>query len=190
MALSEFDRNLLQLCLERKPRAWEGFVDRFLGLVVHVVNHCALARSVRLPEADREDLVAEVFLAIVSNDFAVLRRFRGQSSLATYLTVIARRVVVRILLQERATPRPRTVGTVETRDESFEPVQAAERDELERLLEGLSPHEAEVVRLFHLNGLSYRDISVATGIPENSIGPTLTRARSKMREVAHAPAES
>ena len=54
MALSEIDRNLLDRCLQRKPRAWEDFVDRFMGLIVHVVGHTAQARSVRLTPEDRE----------------------------------------------------------------------------------------------------------------------------------------
>ena len=82
VALSEIDRSLLDRCLSRKPRAWEDFVDRFMGLVVHVINHTAQCRSINLSAADREDLAAEVFLAIVDNDMAVLRHFRGRSSLA------------------------------------------------------------------------------------------------------------
>ncbi len=85
MALSDIDRNLLDRCLHRKPRGWEDFVDRFMGLVVHVINHTAQCRSTNLSAADREDLAADVFLAIVDNDMAVLRHFRGKSSLATYL---------------------------------------------------------------------------------------------------------
>jgi RNA polymerase sigma-70 factor (ECF subfamily) len=99
VALSEIDRNLLQRCLARKPRAWEDFVDRFTGLVVHVVNHSAQSRSLRLSAEDREDLVAQVFLTVVRDDLSVMRHFRGESSLATYLTVIARRVVVAELLR-------------------------------------------------------------------------------------------
>src|SRR6185295_15704777 len=98
VALSDIDRQLLQRCLARHPRAWEDFVDRFLGLVVHVVTHTAHARSIQVSPHDLEDLASEVFVAILADDFAVLRRFRGQSSLATYLTVIARRVVVKELL--------------------------------------------------------------------------------------------
>ncbi len=105
VALSEIDRNLLQRCLARKPRAWEDFVDRFMGLVVHVVNHSAQSRSLRLAPEDREDLVAQVFLAVVRDDMAVLRQFRGESSLATYLTVIARRVIVAELLKQKAPSR-------------------------------------------------------------------------------------
>ena len=42
--------------------------------------------------------------------------------------------------------------------------------------------EAMVVKLFHLEGRSYREISSGLGIPENSIGPTLSRAREKLRQ--------
>ena len=112
MALSEIDRNLLERCLAKKPRAWEDFVDRYMGLVLHVVNHTAQSRSILLSVPDREDLAADVMLAIINDDFAVLRNFRGKSSLATYLTVIARRVVVRKLLDSRtATPLGFSVDT-------------------------------------------------------------------------------
>ena len=75
MALSDIDRSLLERCLARKPRSWEEFVDRFVGLVIHVANHVAQARSVRLSADDREDLAAEVFLGLVKDDFAALRHF-------------------------------------------------------------------------------------------------------------------
>ena len=96
---------LLERCLGRKPRAWEDFVDRYMGLVMHVINHSAQARSIRLSNEDREDLCAEVCMALVRKDFAVLRRFRGQSSLATYLTVVARRIVVKHLLASKSAAR-------------------------------------------------------------------------------------
>ncbi|MBN1395112.1 MAG: sigma-70 family RNA polymerase sigma factor [Pirellulales bacterium] len=185
MALSQIDRNLLERCLNRKPRAWEDFVDRFMGLVVHVINHTARARSIRLSAADREDLCAEVFLAVLKDDFAVLRNFRGKSSLATYLTVVARRVVVRELLSRMSSARlgetaPHAGGEIP------DPRPAAEqrledREEVERLLRGLQGTEAEVVRMYHLEGKSYRQIGEEVGMPENSIGPILSRARDRMR---------
>ena len=86
MALSNVDRELIERCLEKQPQSWDAFVYRFLGLVVHVVNHTAQSRSIQLNAQDREDLCAEVFLTILKDDLAVLRGFRGESSLATYLT--------------------------------------------------------------------------------------------------------
>lgn len=182
MALSDIDRNLLDRCLTRKPRAWEDFVDRFTGLIIHVVNHTARCRSIMLSSADREDLTAEVFLAVVQNDFAVLRHFRGKSSLATYLTVIARRVVVRKLVDSRtATPLSAVAdaaidGNAEQR--------ITDREEVEQLLEQLDDSEAAVVRMYHLEGKTYQEISRTTGLPTNSVGPVLSRARSKLRNAS------
>lgn len=186
MALSEIDRNLLQRCLARKPRAWEDFVDRFMGLVVHVVNHSAQSRSLRLAPEDREDLVAQVFLAVVRDDMAVLRQFRGESSLATYLTVIARRVIVAELLKQKSPSRLATQPPVPEMAMAGAEVEqrVSDREEVERLLAGLDAAEAKVVRMYHLEGKSYQEISSAIGLPENSVGPTLSRARRKMRRGA------
>ena len=180
MALSEFDRNLLQRCLAREPRSWENFVDRFLGLVLHVVNHTAQARSMRLTDQDREDLVAEVFLSIVRDEFAVLRQFRGKSSLATYLTVVARRVVVRQLMKRSSVASLNPPAAEPAEPMAFEE-RISDREEVERLLASLPETEAKIVRMYHLEGKSYSEISTHFGMPENSVGPMLTRARSRMR---------
>lgn len=180
MALSPVDRDLLDRCLAAKPRAWEDFVDRFLGLVIHVINHSAQSRGLRLTPQDVEDLSADVFLAIVVNDFAVLRRFRGESSLATYLTVISRRVVVRELLKRK--PGEELGEHEEPQLDHNAEQRIIDREEVDRLLDGLEGSEAEVVRMYHLEGKSYQEISTNLNLPENSIGPTLSRARTKLRQ--------
>jgi RNA polymerase sigma-70 factor, ECF subfamily len=40
------------------------------------------------------------------------------------------------------------------------------------------------VQMYHLEGKSYHEISLVVGMPENSIGPILSRARSKMRRAS------
>ena len=189
MALSEIDRHLLQRCLARKPRAWEDFVDRYMGLVIHVVNHSAQSRSLRLTPEDREDLASQVFLNIVRDDLAILRHFRGESSLATYLTVIARRVVVHEILKQKSPSRldnhnshnsDHALAAVGSEAEQ----RVSDREQVEKLLAELDGAEAKVVRMYHLEGKSYQEISSAVGMPENSVGPTLSRARRKMRSGA------
>lgn len=187
MALTEVDRNLLKRCLAEEPGAWKDFVDRFIGLFVHVINHTGHARSVRLSAEDVDDLCAEIFVVLLANNYAVLRQFRGQSSLATYLTVIARRIVVRETARRRMAE---ALGHVTAHHSSLDRAQVAtleqqridDRDEIQRMLSGLPRKDADVVRQFHLEGKSYREISSGLGIPENSIGATLTRAREKMRQ--------
>lgn len=156
-----------------------------MGLVVHVVNHVAGSRSIKLSNADREDLIAEVFLAIIENDHAVLRNFRGQSSLATYLTVVSQRVVIRKLVEALSSETPVEHLPEGAADAGAEQ-RIADREEVQALLERLDGQDAQVVRMYHLEGKSYRDISSATGIPENSVGPLLSRARTKLRDIAPA----
>ncbi|GAF82618.1 unnamed protein product [marine sediment metagenome] len=155
-----------------------------MGLVVHVVNHTAQCRSIQLSPTDREDIVGDVFLALVKDDFAVLRRFRGESSLAPYLTVIARRVVVGRLIARRSTASlsQQMAESVVAKGDMEERI--SNHEEVQRLLDGLNDSEAEVVRLYHLEGQSYQEISTAVGMPTNSVGPLLSRAREKMRGAA------
>lgn len=186
MSLSEYDRMLLDRCLKGGPRAWEDFVDRFLGLVLHVAQHTIELQGTKVDPGLREDFVAEVFLKLLENNFAVLRRFRRQCSLATYLTVVARRVILRRLLKERSlnlagdstdatrAPSSATEGDHETRFDNQEHV--------EKLLLRLDQRDAQIVRMYHLEGKSYREISSTMGIAENSVGPALTRARAQMRD--------
>ena len=57
-------RKSIEICWRvacRKPRAWEDFVDRYMGLVLHVVDHSAQSRSIRLGADDREDLGGRSF---------------------------------------------------------------------------------------------------------------------------------
>ena len=56
------------------------------------------------------------------------------------------------------------------------------RDEVDRMLRQLEGSEADVVRMYHLEGKTYQEISRTTGVPTNSVGPMLSRARSKLRQ--------
>lgn len=162
--------------------AWQELTDRFLGLIIHVVNHSANSRNIQITAESRDDLVAEVFLSWIEKDFAVLRRFRGQSSLATYLTVVARRVIIRRLSQLRLplhSPQALDENHMEeSRPSSFTP---EDLEELHTSMQFLSDSEAAAVRMFHLEGKSYLDIGHHIGMPENSVGPMLSRARAKIR---------
>ena len=133
MALTDHDRKLLKRCLDKEPEAWKDFVDRFMGLFVHVVQHTAHCRSVRIGKDDIDDLCADIFVAIVNNDFGVLRRYRGNSSLATYLTVIARRVVVRKISTRRMAEALGHVGakSLQRADTAAQSLRLENREEVE-----------------------------------------------------------
>src|SRR5258708_7019721 len=158
-----------------------------MGLIYHVTHHVSHARSIVLPPADIEDIAAEIFLEIVDDDYGVLRRFKGASSLPTYLTVVARRICVKeVVKRHREAELGHTTAhrAIVGDDSSAEVEPIATAEEVERMLKDLPDREAEVVRLYHLNYLNYRQIGKQLGIPENSVGPILTRARQRLRRVA------
>ena len=177
------DQRLVAACLAGDPAGWEEFVDRFGGLFMHVAERTAVQRRMPLARADRDDLVAEVLLACVRNDATVLRAFAGRASLPTYLTVIARRVVARSLV--RRLESGRLVSPWAAIDVAATPrnelSRAVDREHVESLLQRLDSDEAKLVRLHHLEGRSYGEISRLTGMPLGSIGPVLSRAKAKMR---------
>ncbi len=188
MPLSDLDRKLIDRCLGKEPGAWNDFVDRYLGLIYHVIHHVAHSRSRLLSEADTEDIAAEVLLAVVDDDYDVLRRYKGLSSLPTYLTVIARRICVKEIIRRQreaelghASAHREIVG-----DLSGEAEAIATLEEVERILDELPEKEAEVVRLYHLKYMNYRQIGKQLGISENSVGPILAKARKRMRRAGQS----
>jgi RNA polymerase sigma-70 factor (ECF subfamily) len=173
--------------LQHHKGAWNDFVDRYLGLVYHVIHFTAHQRSAPLQPEDVEDLASEVLLQIVANNYQVLHQFRGQSSFSAYLTVIARRICVQELSRRAAQAeaqarRPREVverpktGGLET------------LEEVQKMLRRLPTKERAVVRMFYLEGRKYEEISTALNVPVNTIGPILTRARKKLQQSGNGAA--
>lgn len=177
------DRRLLKECLQGLPEAWDAFVARFGGLLAFIVDRTAAQRQMSLTPADRDDLLADILLEILHHDAAVLRGFAGRSSLATYLAVVARRVAVRGLarMAEKNHGRRQLVDGHAAVQSNDGQTLVADREEVELMLRGLEETEARLVRLHHLEARSYGEISRLTGMPLGSIGPTLARARQKMK---------
>lgn len=185
------DRDLLRRCLNREPGSWNDFVDRFLSLIYHTIGYTAHLRSTRVGPEDVEDIAAEVLLQIVANNFRVLREFRRQSSLATYLTVVSRRICVHELVRRQKVKDAIKRGESRLSEPEPDDAPAAQKgmeslEEVEKLLRRLSGQEREIVRLYYLEGRTYEEISTGTDVPVNTIGTVLSRARKKLRATATA----
>jgi RNA polymerase sigma-70 factor (ECF subfamily) len=187
------DRALLQRCLNQESGAWRQFVDRFVGLIYHIIQHSAHVWAVPLRPEDTEDLAADILLQVVANDYAVLRQFRGHCSLATYLTVIARRFCIQEMSKRASRPLVQATGDGErvanAHHEDSPSAQAGleSLEEVQKLLSRLPSREREVVRLYYLEGRTYEEISTEMHIPVNTIGPFLSRARKKLRKGVKSP---
>lgn len=92
--IQEIDYPLLKACLASEPGGWENFVDRFLGLVLHTIDHTAQSARIALTREERSDICEEVFRALCYRDKILLRNFTYSSSVSTYLAVVVRRLVL------------------------------------------------------------------------------------------------
>ncbi len=199
MALTAVDRTILTHLLQHESGAWNDFVDRFLGLIYHTIHYTAHLRSNPLTPELVEDIAQEILAQLAANDYALLRQFRGKSSLATYLTVIARRISVRELakrigITRKALPSEfRAAQSKEPAKPEEEPVEEEsppsarigleQLENVQKLLRKLPSREREVVRLYYLEGRPYEEISIELNIPVREIGPILKGARKLLRQI-------
>lgn len=183
------DLSLVRRLVAGDGSAWRVLVSGYQRLVLARVLATARESNQALNSADAEDLCADVFSQLVRDEFAALKRFEGRSSLATWLCVVTRRIVLRRLVAARREPaRPTAqVPMLEALPSpaSEEPLSVMIGDEDRRLLTveiaKLSGRYQELARLFYIEGRSYREISQQLGISMNSIGPTLQRIHEKLR---------
>jgi RNA polymerase sigma-70 factor (ECF subfamily) len=126
--------------------------------------------------ADAEDVVQETFTAA----FAGISKFRGESSLRTWLIQILVRQSAKV---KRTRGRRMTIG-IETADQPVhDPAPAAEsRMDVIEMLQTLSPEHREVIVLRELQGMGYEEMAQALKIPRGTVESRLHRARQELRE--------
>jgi RNA polymerase sigma-70 factor (ECF subfamily) len=151
------------------------------------------ARAILKDDAEAEDALQEAYLLAFRN----LAKFRGESSLLTWLTRI---VVNGAIARSRKTARTAEIiefgSEPDWDDESAEaamdkdpaeqPDQAAQRGEVRRLVEKKIDALPEAFRIvFMLRGveeLTVEETAASLGIPEATVRTRFFRARSMLRE--------
>ncbi len=151
--------------------AFGQIVSRHQSAVYRVV------RGILGDPAESEDVAQEVFLKA----YAKLARFRGESSLFTWLYRIAVNEALRA--RRRRTPLP-----IEAAPEAEVPPPEPESDEeaptlrtLQRLLARLPDDHRVIVTLRDLEGLSYQEVAETLEVPIGTVESRLFRARQELR---------
>lgn len=175
---------LLKRLLRDDAAAWQELVRLYSGFLLAIARRSFAAYGVRPSGQDLEDAVADVWKNLLENDRRIVRNCLERGNLVQTLQVLARNRSVDIM-------RRRTQRTVSLTDHEE---QHADRtapsmldsfssDALREAMNALTPRERTLINLFFLQGKKYREIANLTGIPQNSIGPTLARALARLRKV-------
>jgi RNA polymerase sigma-70 factor (ECF subfamily) len=100
------------------------------------------------------------------------------------LDILRRRIPARARVEldaddEDGPPRELADGSSERADDAIQRVQT--RLALEKAVAALPPNYREVVHLFHVEQLSYKEIAATMGIPMGTVMTWLHRARAQLR---------
>jgi RNA polymerase sigma-70 factor (ECF subfamily) len=184
------DQTLLEKCIGGEAPAWEEFVRRYRKNVEDAVRRTLYRCLGRVPSHDLENVTQDVYARLYDHGCRRLRSFHGQCPLAVWLKTLAIRMTLNYVSSEKqrgrfgggtldGTPLYAPPGTGDLSE-------AILREELSRmteLLEQLEAVERTAVKLFYFDGLSYRQMSALLGIPIQTLGSILTRARAKLRKL-------
>lgn len=170
--LSE-EQALVDQCLAGDESAYYAFVEQFQSLVFGVCLRMLGDRQ------EAEDAAQEVFVRALRN----LGQWDRQRPLRPWLlTITANRCRTYLHLRGRRPIASESVAEVV--DPRADEDDAHElRSEIRIALEQLRPDYRRVFLLFHEQGLSYEEMSEATGKPIGTIKTWLHRARNEMLEM-------
>lgn len=188
--MHESEEQLIARCLQGDATAWEDVYRRHYGRVKQVIGW----RRWGFTPIEVEDGVQEVFLQLVRS----LPSFRGEASLATFLTRLARNRCISHLRRKTARKRGReelshSLEGEREEDTPFTPaidpepgpegslLLAEENRDVVRALEGLSPDCRQVLHLRYYQQLSYKEICTALALPLGTVCSRLKRCLLRLR---------
>jgi RNA polymerase sigma-70 factor (ECF subfamily) len=180
---------LVRRCAAGDRTAWEELVAGYGTLLAALARRMLARRIPATCQADVDEVVSEVFLALLRRGRLLLLRYDPAYRLSTYLGVICRSEVGRLVkrrgrqravallaedLPARAAPLPLDRLADAERTQALGLLRAA--------LEDLAPRDRLLLTLRYLEGLDYRAIGRALALNPDSVGQLLHRAKERLAE--------
>src|SRR5579863_3928542 len=183
----ERDNVLVQACQHGDNAAWEELVKR------HTRRIHGLCYRFTGRDCEARDMTQEVFLRV----FCTLGSFRANElSFVAWLTVLTRNLLIdhyrhtrseclTVPIEEHRFRVERFSSTMDRPDRALAGREASEL--LQSALLKLLPELREVIILYDLQEMRYRDIAVVLGIPAGTVKSRLNRARGILARVLKRP---
>lgn len=174
------DRALVTAAAAGDRDAFDQLVGRYQGQVVN------LARAMTGSDADVDDMAQEVFVRA----WRSLPAFRGEAAFRTWLYGIALNVIRTHRARRSKIRALFWTAPAESPDDPLERVRDEDagierkimmRDAIDRALKQLPAELREALILRDVQGLDYREIAEALGLPLGTVESRIFRARQRLR---------
>ncbi|MFQ6099431.1 MAG: RNA polymerase sigma factor [Armatimonadota bacterium] len=168
------DSELISAVIASEAGAFEELANRHRPLMLRIArDHFGLGTD------DAEDIVQDVFARLLAEDCRHLKAFHGECKLSTWLFNVTRNRCIDFKRRKRPDPMPNddpangtdVAGTAEL------------RATIGRALEMLPSRPRLLLQLRYFQGLSYREIGQLLGVPPNTVGSGINRAKKRLREI-------
>ncbi len=145
-----------------------------------------LARWIVQNDQDARDVVQDAYVRA----FKGFHHCRGENPRAWFLTITrntAYNWLSRYAAEEKLVPydeaKHADIVLMKEPEDAF--VAEERKERLQRALERLPLEFREVIVLYELEGLSYKEVAATLGIPVGTVMSRLSRARQRLREASH-----
>ncbi len=174
------DRSLLQRFLQGEEKAFELLVEKYYPRIDR------LAQQVVGTPMTAEDIAQEVFLRA----YRALPRFRGESSLYSWLYRITINLCLNHLRRQPDVPLAREDPALPLRASRSDPsslLEERERDRfVRRAIDSLPAHYRIVVVLRDIEGLAYQEIAALLNIPMGTVKSRINFGKRLLKEKLRA----
>jgi RNA polymerase sigma-70 factor (ECF subfamily) len=182
---------LVQRCIAGDASGWQEILKKYGALVAHAVRN-TFVRVLKTADASLvDDAIQAVWLSLCADGCRRLRGFQSKAALSTWLTVISTRRALDYIRSELRKGSLRQVHLDgEDRDlvkelQSPEPEEAYSLDEvfiLHEAMDKLPEADRLILKMYYLDGLSYRSIAGVLSVAPNTVSSYLLRARDKLKK--------
>jgi RNA polymerase sigma-70 factor (ECF subfamily) len=180
-AASEDDVKICKKCLSGDKSAWDTLVHRYSKLVYSTIWG-TLKKFPNPRSPDVNDVYQDVFAKIIEK----LNQWRGEASLATWISVIARRTTIDHLRKQKHSPEsPQNKDGPQNEGSSREEQGIDPEDKifLRKLLTKLNSTELLVIKLIFYEGWSPEEIAELLHKKPGAIYTIKSRALEKLRKI-------
>jgi RNA polymerase sigma-70 factor (ECF subfamily) len=182
--MTEQEKNLIASCVKGEKAAWDAFVRQYSNLIYHTIKKTFSLHHTEPRQDKVDDLFQEVFLSLVKDDFAQLRRFRGDKgcTLASWLRMIAARRTIDQLRKFKPQTQQMTDACADSGADLSEVISDRQLSEsLNRALEALTSREKIVIDLLFRQNLSARDVASFLHLSVGAVYTQKSRILAKLR---------
>ncbi|MEW6358437.1 MAG: sigma-70 family RNA polymerase sigma factor [Planctomycetota bacterium] len=196
-ATMQSDSDLVAACIQGDRDSWEEFVRRYCRLIHFLVRRTVARRSDDPDPHLLDDMVSEVFCALLEDDCRLLRQYSARYRFSTWLGVIAHSRAINAL-RKKSPPSASLDAMGDEEQQRLEsllvdagqaPDQIAEdREQVQALgkaMQELRPRDRLVLAMFYEDSASLSEIASVIGVSYNSVRPLILRAQDRLKKAVN-----